>query len=115
MRRQCLVAVLTSQRQDTDETTESGDVTTVGKKKASDDDALIANTLGKHAAKYLKALQARNGRETKRVAHAWDGWTAPKGNNPIRTNVYPHIVYFSPLVMYYPLLLVRFMLLLCSF
>jgi hypothetical protein len=80
MRRQCLVAVLTSHQQYANEAIESGDMTTGGKKKAIDD-ALIANTLGKQAAKYLKALQARNGRETKRVAHAWDGWTAPTGNN----------------------------------
>ena len=86
MRRQCLVAVLASHRQDADETpTDNGDVTTTalnGSTKKASDDALIASTLGKHAAKYLKALQARSGRETKRVAHAWDGWTAPTGGNP---------------------------------
>ena len=75
MRRQCLAAVLTSHRQDADQTTAALN----GGKKKANDDALIANTLGKHAAKYLKALQARSGRESKRIAHAWDGWTAPTG------------------------------------
>ena len=82
MRRQCLAAVLTSHRQDADQTTDNVDITTAalnGGKKKANDDALIANTLGKHAAKYLKALQARSGRESKRIAHAWDGWTAPTG------------------------------------